>query len=61
MQQTKKSLCWFLPKTKKGLFFRLDHMILNDLEKFWELVSPLFSENAFYKERINLLISKTIY
>ena len=58
MQHTKKSLCRFVPKIKKGLFFRLDHLILSDLGKFWKLVGLVFSENTFYKERTNLLISK---
>ena len=56
LYNTKRNLCVFLPKIKKGYFSRLDDMIFNDNRKFWKSVSPLFSEKVFDKEHINLLM-----
>ena len=43
-----------LCKTKRKRYVQLDNKIVIDNRKFWKAVSPLFSENAFYRESVIL-------
>ena len=39
-----------LQKTKRDYFKQLNNKIISDNKKFWQTISPLFSEEAFRKE-----------
>ena len=43
-----------LRKTKRGDFKQLNNKVISDNKKFWQTISPLFSEKAFRKETIIL-------
>ena len=43
-----------LRKTKKYYFKQLDNNVISDNKKFWQTISPLFSEKALRKETIIL-------
>ena len=43
-----------LRKNKRRFFGKLDHRVVSDNRKFWKIVGPLFSEQAFHKESIIL-------
>ena len=43
-----------LRKNKRDYFGNLNNKFVTDDGKFWETVSPLFSEKAFHKECITL-------
>ena len=43
-----------LRKTKRGYFKPLNNKVASDNRKFWQTISPLFSEKAFHKETIIL-------
>ena len=43
-----------LPKTKRDYFKQLNNKVISDNKKFWQTISPLFSEKAFRKETIIL-------
>ena len=41
-----------LRKTKRGGFKQLNNKVISDNKKFWQTISPIFSEKAFRKETI---------
>ena len=43
-----------LRKTKRDYFKQLNNKVISDNKKFWQTISPLFSEKAFRKETIIL-------
>ena len=43
-----------LRKTKRDYFKQLNNKVVSDNRKFWQTISPLFSEKAFYKETVIL-------
>ena len=43
-----------LRKTKRDYFKQLNNKVISDNKKFWQAISPLFSERAFRKETIIL-------
>ena len=50
-----RNLCVsLLRKTKKVYFKQLNNKVISDNKKFWQTISPLFSEEAFRKETIIL-------
>ena len=50
-----RNLCVsLLRKTKNNYFKQLNNKVISDNKKFWQKISPLFSEKAFRKETIIL-------
>ena len=50
-----RNLCVsLLRKTKRDYFKQLNNKVISDNKKFWQTISPLFSEKAFRKETIIL-------
>ena len=50
-----RNLCVnLLRKTKRDYFKQLNNKVISDNKKFWQAISPLFSERAFRKETIIL-------
>ena len=43
-----------LRKTKRDFFKQVNNKVASDIRKFWQTISPLFSEKAFRKETIIL-------
>ena len=43
-----------LRKTKRDYFKQLNNKVISDNKKFWQTISPLFSEKTFRKETIIL-------
>ena len=44
-------------KTERGYFKQLNNKVVFDNRKFWQTISPLFSEKVFCKETVVLKVN----